>query len=119
MPCQARAGLAYTEVAETPGGHDLTEGNPAVIWRDSLVPVGTEPSFPKARHGAFGEVPVLEAAAGEDDTLPTDVLGHGHNCVGEGIMELERDQRGDNFRVQIRQDALDQGGPVKFARGDG
>ena len=59
-------------------GDGLAQRDAAVVWRNSLVPIGAKAFFLQAPDGAFGQIAVLEAAAGKDDAWLADLLRDGH-----------------------------------------
>jgi hypothetical protein len=73
------------------GGDDLAQGDAAVVGGDALVPVGAEAFFLQALDGALGQVTILEAAAGEDDTRLANLFRDGDDGFGEGVVEAGGD----------------------------
>ena len=69
-------------------GNDLSQGDPAVIRRDALRPVRPE-SFPgQPGVGPFGQIAVLEAAAGKRHLGVSHPPGHGHDDLGQGVVKF-------------------------------
>ena len=69
-------------------GNDLPHGDPAVVGRDALMPVGTE-SFPGQQEGhPLGQIPVLEAAARKGDLGMSNPPRHSDDDLGQRVVEL-------------------------------
>ena len=95
------------------GGHDLAQGNAAVVRGDALVPVGAKAFFVQALDGALGQITVLEAAAGKNDARLAKVLRDCNDGFGEAVMEAGGDARDRDAVVQVGEDGIDHGGPVQ------
>ena len=75
-------------------GDNLAESNSAVVWRHTLMPIGSETSFHETLHTTFGEFAILKATAGKHDMLLLDPACHGDNHLRESVVEFSGDNSG-------------------------
>ena len=91
----------------------MAEGEAAVVGGDALVPIGAEAGVGEALDRAFGQVSILEAAAGEDDAFESNALSDGEDGFGEAVVEFGGDEADGGVLFEVGEEGVEHGGPVE------
>ncbi len=106
---------AITSTFERSSENSLAERNSAIVRRYLMMSDHAEATLFEQRAGPHGQVRILKNASTQDNIPHVCRICHCANPIGEGVMELRGDAGQIETRFPIRQESLDQRGPITDA----